>query len=424
MPTVALLPWGLLFDEDYLDTIGISLETFCVESAGGHLFNFISAMQRVGVRTVLVLFSRRFEHPTRFVNTSTGATVLVIPPSRAYGMLRDFLRRPGVRRALRAPGRSVRTIADELAAYLATPMLRLARELRREDCRAIVCQEYEYVRFDVCVLLGRLMRLPVFASFQGGDRLQGIVQRITRPWAVRRAAGLIIAPSTEIERVRTAYDVPTTRIAQIFNALEPSAFDAPDRAVARAELDLPESARVAVWHGRIDPETKGIDVLLDAWEMVCAARPDADLRLRLMGAGAGAAWLRTRLQQPGLRGVSWRDEYVQDRAMLRRHLASGDVYAFPSRHEGFAVAPLEAMACGLPIVAADAHGIPDLLAGGETAGGIIVPRGDAPALAHALGELLDDPERARALGALARARVEDCCALDQVGERLRRFILS
>ena len=82
------------------------------------------------------------------------------------------------------------------------------------------------------------------------------------------------------------------------------------------------------------------------------------------------------------------------------------------------------MACGLPIVAADAHGIADLLAGGETAGGIIVPRSDAPALARALGELLDDPERARTLGARARARVEDCCALDQVGRRLRRFILS
>ena len=115
---------------------------------------------------------------------------------------------------------------------------------------------------------------------------------------------------------------------------------------------------------------------------------------------------------------------MQDRAILRRHLAAGDVFAFPSRHEGFAVAPLEAMACGLPLVAADAHGIPDLLASGERSGGIMVPRSDGPAFARALGALLDDPDRARALGARARARVEECCALDQVGHRLRRFILS
>jgi len=66
VPTVALLPWGLLFDEDYLDTIGVSLEEFCVNGAGGHLFNFITAMQRAGVSTVLVLFSRRVPRTTRF----------------------------------------------------------------------------------------------------------------------------------------------------------------------------------------------------------------------------------------------------------------------------------------------------------------------------------------------------------------------
>ena len=422
-PTVALLPWGLLFDEDYLDTIGVSLEEFCVDGAGGHLFNFITAMQCVGVRTVLVLFSRRVSHTTRFVNRSTNASVVVLPPPLRYRVLRDALARPGVRRALRKLGRPVRTVADEIAAYLATPMRALARELRREGCRVILCQEYEFVRFDVCVLLGRLMRLPVFATFQGGNELKGELQRLVRPRTVRRAAGLIIAPSTEIERVRAAYGVPSDRIAQIFNALESSAFDAPSREAARAALGIPMDARVAVWHGRVEVATKGVDVLIDAWQTVCASRPGLDYRLLMLGTGVDSAWMHERLSGAGVRGVSWRDEYVQDRALLRRHLAAGDVFAFPSRHEGFAVAPLEAMACGLPVVAADAPGIPDLLSGGEASGGVVVPRGDAAAFAAALGRALDDVAWARATGARARRRVEEACALDSVGRRLRDFLL-
>jgi glycosyltransferase involved in cell wall biosynthesis len=58
---------------------------------------------------------------------------------------------------------------------------------------------------------------------------------------------------------------------------------------------------------------------------------------------------------------------------MRQYLSVADVYVFPSRHEGFPVAPLEAMACGLPIVAAYAPGICDILSEGEESGGLVVP---------------------------------------------------
>jgi starch synthase len=76
------------------------------------------------------------------------------------------------------------------------------RELRREGCGALICQEYEYARFDACVLLGRRMGIPVFATFQGGKRLWGTLQRFARPIALRHCAGLIIGPRQEIQRVQ------------------------------------------------------------------------------------------------------------------------------------------------------------------------------------------------------------------------------
>lgn len=333
-----------------------------------------------------------------------------------------MLRRPLVQRVLRLPGRWFRELVGEAVSYLATPVAMLARELRREGCCIIVCQEYEFVRFDVCVLLGRVMRMPVFASFQGGNQLRGSLQKLSRPWALRHCDGVIIAPSTEIARVRAAYDVPPSKIAQIFNAVEPSAFDSEPRSDARAALKLPSEARVAVWHGRIDRYTKGLDVLIDAWETVCNARTEEDLRLLLMGAGNDSAWLHERLGRPGVRGVHWRDGFVNDRALLRRYLSAADVFAFPSRHEGFAVAPLEAMACGLPVVAADAPGIPDLLPANQAPCGIVVPRGDVDRFAGALGQLLDNPALAREMGERARTRARTCCSLEHVGQQLDTFL--
>ena len=86
------------------------------------------------------------------------------------------------------------------------------------------------------------------------------------------------------------------------------------------------------------------------------------------------------------------------------------------------MALLEGMACGLPVVAADASGVPDVLENGEDSGGVVVPRGDVDALARELGGLLDDQARARLLGGLARQRIEQEFSLEVVGPRLCRFL--
>jgi starch synthase len=125
-----------------------------------------------------------------------------------------------------------------------------------------------------------------------------------------------------------------------------------------------------------------------------------------------------------LKGVMWVDEFVSDPSVIQRYLSAADVYTLPSRQEGFPVAPIEAMACSLPVVAADAPGVPDILEGGEVFGGIVVPREDATALALALGRVLDDEAWGRELGKRARCRVESCFAPEIVGQQLRDFILG
>src|SRR3972149_5572059 len=425
--TVALLPWGDLI-EYFLDGIGVSLEAFCKEMTGGWLFSYIDALRLVGVHTVVFCVSARVKAPIRFTNVPTGSTICVLPALKSYHSLRRRMLKPygwtveetfgevqGIRRRIYA-------ILRNVVPYLATPLGLLAREIRRERCKAILCQEYEYARFDTCVALGKVLSIPVFATFQGGYWHLSRFEDLLRPLTMKACTGLIIAPQTEVNRVLAKYGVPSFKIARIFNPIDLTMWGAVDHNETRAALEIPSASRVVVWHGRVDIYRKGLDILLDAWKRVCNERTGQDLRLLLVGTGNDADELHRRIKAMQLQGVMWIDKYLLDRGTIRRYLSAADVYILSSRHEGFPVAPVEAMACSLPVVAADAPGVSDIFEGGEAAGGIVVPRGDAAALALALGRVLDDPAWACELGMRARRRVESCFSLEAVGKQLRDFL--
>ncbi|MFN2607332.1 MAG: glycosyltransferase [Acidimicrobiales bacterium] len=427
-PTVAILPWGNVI-EDYTDPIGLSLDDVAERLSGGWLFGFAEAFNGAGVDTVIICWSRAVTRPTRRIHLPSGATLWFLPPSPAYLAARARLDDPygwtlgsavGGRRGAAAVASIV---ARALVPYLSTPPVRLATVLRREACRAVLCQEYEEGRFDVSAALARLLRLPVFATFQGGDHTRTRIERWVRPHTVRSATGLIVAAEPERERVHDRYRVPLERIAPIPNPFDPATLPRTPRPAARAALGLGQDGRVAAWHGRVDIDPKGIDTLVEAWCEVretCRCRPT----LLLLGTGPGASWLERRIDELGLDDVRWRNEYVLDRAVIGTHLSAADVFVLPSRHEGFPVAAVEAMAAGLPVVATDAPGVRAVVGHGEAAGGVVVPRGDARALARELGRLLDEPERSGALGDRALRRVEEELSLEAVGARLRAFVVG
>jgi starch synthase len=142
------------------------------------------------------------------------------------------------------------------------------------------------------------------------------------------------------------------------------------------------------------------------------------LQLLLIGTGSDAEELAEQLQS--ISGVIWLNEFVRDRSLLQCYLAAADLYVFPSRQEGFPVAPIEAMACGLPVVAANATGVSDIL----EAGGVIVPCGDAAALADALLSLLANPPERQRLAGLAQQRAEGSFSPTQVGQQLCQVLIG
>jgi starch synthase len=309
--------------------------------------------------------------------------------------------------------------AKELAPYLATPLGPFLRELRHRSCTAILCQEYEFPRFDFCVATRRLHRLPVFGIFQGGDYQRWWAERLIRPRTVAASDGLIV--SSEVEQARLAATYRADNVASIPNSIDLSVWRLRDRSEARRKLGIADTTRVVAWHGRIQVWKKGLDTLLDAWPRLTAELPD--ICLLLIGTGGDVADVRQHIVDRGLANVLWIDRFIHRREEIAGLLAAADAYAFPSRHEGFPVAPLEAMACGLPVVASEVSGVRELIRDEATSGGSLVPVDDVLALESELERLLADPEACRRRGMQARSRAESYGS-NAVGSALRRVLID
>ncbi len=413
-----VLPWGDIF-VDFLDRLGVSFEELRDEFAGSWVFGYASALATAGVRTVIACPTSHVSEPVAAVHAPTGAELRLLPTSRAHGFLRAH-RLDGRLDGRRDPRAVARAAGTHLAPYLGTPPLALARLVRREGASALLCQEYEEPRFDVCVAVGRLVGVPVFGTFQGADYQVSRLEGPLRPHTIRASAGLVVGARRELERVERVYDVPARNLAHVGNPIDTETWRPDEGTAARAELGISAEALVVAWHGQMQLRRKGLDVLLDAWRRLTDEASDrGDLHLVLVGAGEDVDEVRRRVSTLSLPGVHVVGEWVRDRARMRSILSAADVYAFPSRHEGLPVSPLEAMACGVPVVGADATGVADVV--GDA--GVVVPRDDPEALAGAIGSLLADEKRRADLGRRARARVEERFSLEAVGTQLRAFLV-
>lgn len=423
---VALLFAGVI--EDFLDSIGLSLDDFCTSMTGGWCFGYIEALRAAGWQTTLFCISRQVEASTSLQHIPSDTPICLLPVSSAYVTLSrgivDSYGKLGDRALSRATGlrRIARIARLEISPYLATPIRPLVYQLWREGCTVILTQDYEYASFDICVLLGRMLRVPVYATFQGSTGGGRRLERLIRPHALRAAQGLIISSDGEAARVAERYGVGPEKIWRIPNPIDLDLWWPLNRDEARRQLGLSTQTRIVVCHGRIQMQHKGLDVLLDAWERVSASSIGRDSRLLLIGSGSDNAILRERLESLGSSAIQWIEHYELDRTVIRRHLSAADVYVLASRAEGFPVAPLEAMACGLPIVASDIPSIRYILRDDSDSGGLIVPTEDPRALADALQRLLDDPDLRRDLGQKARRNVEKRFSIESIGGQLDRML--
>lgn len=236
------------------------------------------------------------------------------------------------------------------------------------------------------------------------------VRRLFRPFVTR-----YIALSPDLERyLRERIGVPAAKIDQIYNGVDTARF-VPARG-GRAAIDACPFQGAGYWLvgtvGRMEA-VKDQTNLARAFVDAINANPEARARLRLVLVGDGRlkSEVEAILESAGARELAW---FAGERADVVPLLQGLDCFVLPSLAEGVSNTVLEAMACGLPVVATRVGANTELVEEGAT--GRTVPAGDSAALAREIGSYFASPGLAREHGEAARRRVERRFSLERMVE--------
>ncbi|OFW66996.1 MAG: hypothetical protein A2Z12_07000 [Actinobacteria bacterium RBG_16_68_21] len=228
------------------------------------------------------------------------------------------------------------------------------------------------------------------------DRVGGLAAR-KRDWAAHRrmrSAALTIAVSDALRSWYLAtFPERPERVVTLRNGVpDPGRFEPAECAEIRAEIGVPEDAVVATTVAVLRPG-KGHDVLMEA-----AAAVDGVVFV-IVGDGPNMPDIRRRAAAlPAERIVftGFRDD-------VPRLLAASDLVVHPALFDALPTALIQALAAGIPTVASDVGGIPEIVVPGA---GVLVPPGDPVSLAAAIGSLADDGDSRRWMGKAARERFD------------------
>ena len=277
---------------------------------------------------------------------------------------------------------------------IARAVLPIARKLHAENPFDLVDAQFFYPDGPAAAKVARALGLPLSIKARGADihywGAQGFARRRMLD-AARQAAGLL-AVSQALKADMAALGMPDEAITVHYTGLDRAKFHVFSRAASRGEiasLGVPQDGRLLVTVGALIPR-KGQALAIRALALL-----PGDVRLALAGTGADAGMLSALAQELGLGERVHLLGSVRHDA-LPQLLSAADAMVLPAASEGLANAWVEALACGTPIVIADAGGARELVSSAEA--GQIVAR-NPEAIAAGVVEVLAAPPAQKAVAA-------------------------
>jgi glycosyltransferase involved in cell wall biosynthesis len=269
-------------------------------------------------------------------------------------------------------------------AQRAAMLLRIAQALRPD-----VVQGQSLSCGALAAFVGRVLGIPSVTYVQGLDLYESSpwARRTYIRWALRYSGAVAAVTEDLAARARSLVPRP---VSVIPHGLRLRPTHGLSREAARRSLDLLPDEPVVLYVGRL-LRIKGVHHLLGAFPRVLARFPLA--RLLIVGDGEEGQDLQTSARRLGLGPrVAFLGSLPHEDVI--RCMRAADVFVLPSLVESFGIVLLEAMSCGLPVVASRVMGIPYLVEDGLN--GFLVPPTDEEALADRITALLSDPDlRAR-----------------------------
>jgi len=229
-------------------------------------------------------------------------------------------------------------------------------------------------------------------TFGEGSGLFGALSRMndSRFNAFLERCQVTVCVSDFVRRQLIRVGLPEEQLRVVPNGIDLAS----EEELARLRAATPaEEPPYCVFVGRI-VGLKGLDVLIDA-----AAMTSSPVRFKVVGSGPKLKRLKGRAQRRGVAGRFDFFGYVDDERK-RQLIAGAAAMTHPARFEAFGLTLLEALELGCPVIASDTGGIPEII----TEGGVLVPPGDAKAMAAAVDGLMGSAPRRAELGQAARER--------------------
>ena len=219
---------------------------------------------------------------------------------------------------------------------------------------------------------------------------------------LRDVDGVVVSTAEEREDLCRLYQADCTKIQVIAPGVDLNLFRPMDKVRARQILGLSEK-RVVLSVGRIEP-LKGLDILLRAVAMLGNR---AGMRLIIVGGKLGCDRELERLKSIAA-GLGLQDMVTFAGAVEQSKLpifySAADVFVLPSYYESFGLSALEAMACGVPVIASKVVGPRTFINGGKD--GYLIPWHCPEPYAQSLDVLLSDPALRESMGKAARAKAQ------------------
>lgn len=248
----------------------------------------------------------------------------------------------------------------------------------------LIDAHYVYPDGMAATMLGRLLKKPVVISARGTDINVFSKLPLIRP-LVRRAlthADGLIAVSQSLKDIMVGMGCADEKIRVIGNGVDPLKFKPQPRLSARQTVGLPNDRSVVLSVGHL-VELKGFHILIDAIARLRSSRPD--LMLVVVGDGPYRPQLERQVRDLGLENQIYLARSIPH-DQLAAWYSAADVFCLASSREGWPNVVLEAMACGLPVLATRVGGIPEIVMSQSL--GCLVDR-TPEAFANALDKALD-----------------------------------
>ncbi len=407
-PLIAFFDYPDVF-EDFYPHYGVDQRSFATRWAATGNHAFVSLLQREIGDVIWYAFSLAPE----FAETRhevVGCRVRMLPSSWLHRRLWRLFYLP--RMAWR--WRRAYPLYATVASYVALASWPFIRALRGDRPDLFFVQDYATGRFDVLLLLARVLGVPLIA-YHSGSRPEWYSGRILKRWTIPAADRLIVSGRDEGEMLATRYHVPPERLMVILTPIDTASFRPLDRTAACRASALDPARRYLLFVGRLEDRVKRVAALIRSFATLAVEYPAA--ALLVVGDGPDHQALEHLAGELAPGRVQFLGWMSGAEALVPLYNAA-ECLVLPSLSEGFPTVVGEAMACGTPILASRVGGVGQLVVEGET-GWLLAP-GDDEALTAGLSFVLGNPEVVASMRTQVRSVAEAQVSPTAVAVGLRK----